>query len=315
MNSQERTAGRSSLEQLSDEQRATLELLLAHDQTYDDVSSTLGMPAARVRERAHSALEALAPPEVRRLDAESRASVSDYLLGAQSGVEAKATRKLLRRSEPARAWALSALESVGPLYEEGGEPYVPGHRLGRRDDAGAARGASQDSGNDSRRWKVGATAAAVVAVLALAALGVALAVDEDSTAAGQEAGTDNGPRVLARLDLRPLGDIDGAASALLLENEGRRLMFVKGQLPPVRGGDVYRFWLLNTPEDAVPIDAQATDKTGHFEANGPLPEDWENYRYLNVSRESSGSDTAHSGESVLEAPLWRRRLAHFFGRL
>jgi hypothetical protein len=51
--------------------------------------------------------------------------VADYLLGQQAPDEARATRDYLKRSESARSWALSLLDSLDPLYPNGASPPVP----------------------------------------------------------------------------------------------------------------------------------------------------------------------------------------------
>lgn len=85
----------------------------------------LGMPAARVRDLAREALGDLAPATAARVDPQWRGQIADYVLGQQTGPEATATRSHLGRSEPARAWAYSLLDSLGHLYPNGGMPEVP----------------------------------------------------------------------------------------------------------------------------------------------------------------------------------------------
>ena len=54
-----------------------------------------------------------------------RGQLADYVLGQQSGPEATATRGHLRRSEAARTWAGSLLDSLEQLYENGSMPAIP----------------------------------------------------------------------------------------------------------------------------------------------------------------------------------------------
>ena len=79
----------------------------------------LGMPEARVRELARDALVELAPVSVRGVEDDWRGQLADYVLGQQSGPESTATRGHLRRSEAARAWARSLLDSLEQLYANG----------------------------------------------------------------------------------------------------------------------------------------------------------------------------------------------------
>lgn len=116
----------STLEQLPADRRAIIELILRRGQSYADLAETLQMPEARVRRYAREALASLSPQAADRVESEWLGQVADYLLGQQGGPQAKATRAHLRRSEPARDWALSTVTSLGDLYREGEEPEIPG---------------------------------------------------------------------------------------------------------------------------------------------------------------------------------------------
>ena len=128
-----------TLDQLSGEKRAILELVLRRGQSYDDIAAALDMPVERVREHARDSLAALAPLTARRVDSQWRGQVADYLLGQQSGPEVKATRAHLKASEPARAWALSTLDSLGDLYAHGREPFIPAGGRARPERPGRRR--------------------------------------------------------------------------------------------------------------------------------------------------------------------------------
>src|SRR3954447_11292101 len=114
-----------TFDQLPADQRAILELVVGRGQSYAELSTMLGMTPARVRELARDALGDLAPATARRVDPDWRGQVADYLLGQQTGPEATATRGHLKRSEPARAWAFSLLDSLGHLYPDGKLPEIP----------------------------------------------------------------------------------------------------------------------------------------------------------------------------------------------
>ncbi|MBX5470772.1 MAG: hypothetical protein IRZ21_12865, partial [Thermoleophilaceae bacterium] len=125
----------ATFDRLPAEQRAIIELVLRRGQTYEELSALLDMPAARVRELAREALAELAPHSASGVDPDWRGQIADYVLGQQSGPESTATRGHLRRSEPARTWAISLLDSLADLYPNGA-PEIPapdpGARAGRR---------------------------------------------------------------------------------------------------------------------------------------------------------------------------------------
>jgi hypothetical protein len=115
----------ATFDQLPADQRAIIELLLKRRRTYDALSDMLDMPASRVRELAREALTELAPNSARRVDPDWQAQVADYALGQQSGPESQATQGHLKRSEPARAWLLSIMDSLDQLYTNGSRPEIP----------------------------------------------------------------------------------------------------------------------------------------------------------------------------------------------
>src|SRR5687768_15501382 len=115
----------ATFDQLPPEQRAILELVLQRRQSYSDLADMLGMPTARVRQLAREALTDLSPRSAGRVDADWRGQIADYLLGQQTGPEGTATRGHLKRSEPARLWALSLLDSLDHLYDERDLPVIP----------------------------------------------------------------------------------------------------------------------------------------------------------------------------------------------
>src|ERR671915_202714 len=120
----------ATLDQLSDGQRAIIELILQQGQSYDRLADSPGMPDSRVRELARDALVRLAPLTARRVEEDWRGQLADYLLGQQSGPESTATRGHLRRSEAARSWARSLLDSLDGLYGDG-MPNIPDGERGR----------------------------------------------------------------------------------------------------------------------------------------------------------------------------------------
>ena len=105
----------AELDDLPDDQRAVLQLLVKQGQTYEDISGLLSIDTDAVRARAHAALEALGPAGGRRLAPERRAEVSDYLLGQQDDERRAGTRELLAGSASARAWARVVADSLRPL--------------------------------------------------------------------------------------------------------------------------------------------------------------------------------------------------------
>src|SRR5436190_7179708 len=124
--------GMATFDKLSAEQRAIIELVLQRGKSYAELSDLLAMPETRVRELARDALVSLSPVSAKRVEDDWRGQLADYVLGQQTGPESTATRGHLRRSEAARTWARSLLDSLDTL-SEAGMPQVPAAKRATRE--------------------------------------------------------------------------------------------------------------------------------------------------------------------------------------
>ena len=185
----------ATLDQLPAEQRAIVELVLQQGKTYDELAEMLGMPVARVRELARGSLIELAPVSVRAVEDDWRGQLADYVLGQQSGPEAAATKGHLRRSEAARSWTRSLLDSLEGLYPNGSMPAIPEGERGRRAAAAKPPGLAAPADADVKRRRLLAAAGALGALILLAVLvwpvGVLTGGDEDPEPAADQAAAGN----------------------------------------------------------------------------------------------------------------------------
>jgi hypothetical protein len=92
-----------SLDSLPPDQRAVLDLVLQRGRSYDDIASLLAVDRAAVRARALAAFDGIGPDT--GLAPESRALITDYLLGQLPEKVAEQTRDRLAESPYERAWA------------------------------------------------------------------------------------------------------------------------------------------------------------------------------------------------------------------
>lgn len=350
----------ATFDQLSAEQRAIIELVLKQGQTYDQLGDMLAMPMTRVRELARDALVRLSPVSAASVDDEWRGQLADYLLNAQSGPEQTATRGHLRRSEPARAWARSVLDSLEQFYSDGSIPTIPegergsegrGRRRRRREPEPAAAPVATPDADEAepkarkkrpsrpmrqpreprrplspaardavrRRRLAGGGALALVVLLAVLVwpVGVgplAIGGDDESSGGSGSADTDTGnaqnagtPQIVGQLELGPVESLEGNADAAgigAIASQGeQRTLIVQAQLPQNEEGQAYQVWLYNADDDAVSLGAQVTDDQGGFQGAGPLPDDFERYEFIDVSREDIRGEEGHSGASVLRGAL------------
>jgi hypothetical protein len=102
-----------SLDTLSPDQRAVLDLVLQRGRSYDDIARLLAIDRAAVRARALAAFDELGPDT--GIAPESRALITDYLLGQLPERVAEQTRERLASSPYERAWARVLASELAPM--------------------------------------------------------------------------------------------------------------------------------------------------------------------------------------------------------
>ena len=319
----------ATFDQLSAEQRAIIELVLKQGQSYDQLGDMLGMPTSRVRELARDALVRLSPVSAAAVDDDWRGQLGDYLLNQQSGPEATATKGHLRHSESARGWARSVLDSLEQFYADGNIPQIPEGEAApaprRERKAKKPKKVKEPKQPRERtpreprqRRDLSPGAAAVVRRRRIIGIGVLAAIvlfgilawpgkvllfkDDEPARASRTAAA---PRIVGQLVLRPQGDQgrNTAGIAVIAERSGDRQLIVQAQLPANKDREAYEVWLYNSQGDARSLGAQVTDQQGAFQGAGPLPANFERYRFIDVSREKVDQERGHSGTSVLRGRI------------
>lgn len=324
----------ATFDQLSAEQRAIIELVLKQGQSYDQLSDMLGLSTVRVRELAKQALVRLSPVSAAAVEDEWQAQLADYLLNQASAPEATAARGHLRRSESARGWARSVLDSLEQFYDEKNIPTVPDGEAPERQRRPRERKVSESEPGDSgperaaaRRWALAGRGVAVAWAAVVVALVVALVVlvwpvgvltgdDGDSPSAASSSGGADGENstaaegessgsteLLGQLPLAPVEELKGDETAggdagLITDGEVLQLV-VRARLPQNADEEAYEVWLWNSDEDALSVGAQVADPQGVFTGAKELPDGYEKYKFIDISREPVTGPKEHSGNSVL----------------
>jgi hypothetical protein len=305
----------ASYDQLSAQQRAIVDLILKRGQSYGQLADTLDMPETRVRELAGEALTSLAPVSAGAVDEDWRSQIADYLLGQQDAPEAASTRGHLRRSEAARAWSRSVLDSLEHLYPKGELPTIPAGDNGAEPKAAKParerkaptprRELSPEAAAVVRRRRIAGIAAAAVALLFILLIwpvGLLTGGDDSDDAGDRASGQQTqlvGQALLRAVPGSGANRDRHAGVAIVTEQDDKLELGLEARLPPTKRNQAYEVWLYNSPEDAVSLGAQVTDRQGAFAGRADLPEDYKSYRFLDVSRETVDQDTGHSGASVL----------------
>ncbi|MEA2332780.1 MAG: hypothetical protein QOH58_2918 [Thermoleophilaceae bacterium] len=297
----------ATFDQLSDEQRAIVELVLQQGKSYDELAGMLGIPEARVRELARDALVDLAPVSVRGVEEDWRGQLADYVLGQQAGPEATATRGHLRRSEAARSWTRSLLDSLEQLYADAGLPEIPDGERGSRRAAAPARPAGERSplapaggGTVQRRRILAAAAAAVLILLVVLVWPVGLLTGGDGDGGSADAGQDAGG------DAPISTQMEGAA--VIAKQGGKTQILVTAQgLEPSTDSSAYQVWLYDSEAKRKSLGATVTDQQGNLQVVGELPAGYEQYKFIDVTSVAvtgqGDSQSFENGPSVLRGLL------------
>ena len=309
----------ATFDQLSPEQRAIVELVLRQGKTYNELSDMLNLPEGRVRELARDALVELAPVSVRGVEEDWRGQLADYVLGQQSGPEATATKGHLRRSEAARSWARSLLDSLEQFYENGSVPAIPegerGSRGSRRAAAAAPSREVRPGGgvlaatDPGRRRLLMAVAAGLIVLLLIVVIwpvGVLTGDDDDSGSSGADStpASQNSSQGQQASGGQQSGQPAGIA--IVVQRNGKKQLLVQAaNLAPSGQSEGYYVWLYNSPDDAKSLGGQVTDQQGNYQALGAFPADYAKYKYIDVTRQRVGNDpnVKHSGDSVLRGTM------------
>jgi hypothetical protein len=323
----------ATFDQLAEDQRAIIEIVLRQGRSYEQIGEMLDLPPSRVRELAREALAELAPFTAEFVDPQWRGQLADYVLGQQTGPEAQATRGHLKRSEPARIWAYSLLDALDEFYEDGEQPEIPVGETGGRSrsrGAAAAAAANGDTGTEpqaAKRTGGGLSPAAqsalmrrrvlagigIVAVIALLVFAVTQIVGGDDnskksdTTASSTGTTPNQAgaqgQIVAQAVLAPIGkSFKGAGVAGVYQSGNQTYALVRAKVPPSTGSNKYVLWLYNSNTKRQALAADKTDKQGNFQGAVPLPNGWQNYKFLDVTYQPTTANAA-AGQSVLRGPL------------
>jgi hypothetical protein len=304
----------ATFDQLSPEQRAIVELVLRQGKTYDELADMLNMPEGRVRELARDALVELAPVSVRGVEEDWRGQLADYVLGQQSGPEATATKGHLRRSEAARSWARSLLDSLEQFYENGSVPAIPegergrGRRTAAPEPAAGSREPSERRpglapvGDPVMRRRLMFGAGALVLLLLI--IGVwpfgLMTGDDDSSSTDQPSAATAGQNRQTSANGQPAG-----IAIVVQRGDKKQLLVQAANLAPSGQSEGYYVWLYNSPDDAKSLGGQVTDQQGNYQAIGAFPADYQDYKYIDVTRQEIGKDpnVQHTGDSVLRGTM------------
>jgi anti-sigma-K factor RskA len=215
--------------------------------------------------------------------------IGDYVLGE---LEAEERRRLegRLREDPALGERVEGLEAIGSLLES-----LPGEAwetLGPRPGGVPERDRRRAPARRRLllRLQPGLVAAACTVLLGAGiAIGVAI----------ERPGGPGGPTVV----LHGLAGGQSTERAVARMTPDGRMVLSVQRLPPTGPNSYYELWLMNSLHDLVAVASFRVGADGRAELDVPLPVAASHYRYLDISLQQSAAGPAHSGDSVLRAPI------------
>ncbi len=326
-----------SVDTLAPPQRAVLSLILAKGKTYEEIAGLLGLEAAAVRERAHLALDALAPREGARPAPRHRAAIGNYLLGQQADAAAT-TFAYLESSVAGRDWARALgreLESLagGRLPPIPADPDLPTPTApapadpptaapppsprppdtAPQPDEPAAAGTPSPAAPVSRRGGallIGGVlvlvAAAAVAVLVLTGGSPHKPPPKPATA---PTATTPPATLAGQITLKPAPGTSARGLAAVFARAARRgIAIAASGLRPTSPHVAYGVWLYNTRADSQLVGyLPAVKADGRVSAFADIPTGAVRFRTLVLTREGSSRATT-PGQILLSGAIPARSL-------
>lgn len=240
----------TELDRLPPDQRAVLSLVLDRGKSYAEVASMLGISEATVRDRARTALDALAQA------GEPTASQA----GASAAPEQAAARggsTLAGARQPAASATNPRLRGALLL---GGIVVVIVVAVILLTSGGKGSGTSASTTPASSTNTSSST----------------------STSAAK-------PRIDKKLTLSPVEpESHAAGEAYVLSDGNRNAFYVAAHGLPPSNGFFYAVWLYNSPSSSAPLGrAPSVGSNGRLEGGGPLPSNASDYAKLIVTHETS----------------------------
>jgi hypothetical protein len=290
----------TELDRLPPDQRAVLSLVLDRGKSYAEVAELLGIPENTVRDRAHTALDALAN-DVAAPSSSSPRSGRSVRPGAESGPGERpgatgttaASRFAAAGVGPGSARASTGASSAPPPRPR--KPRSPQTSTGSRR-AGALL--------------LGAIVVVIVVVVVLVSGGGGKGSTPPTTAAGTPTTTTGTtststtsatkPKLESTIRLSsPEPSTNASGIAYVLSDGSRRAFYVSAQGLPPSSGFFYAVWLYNSPSNAEPLGrASSVSSNGRMQGGNPLPSNAGDYAKFIITRETS-THPSQPGPTVL----------------
>lgn len=176
--------------------------------------------------------------------------------------------------------------------------------------ADPVRGAKADQRPRGRRWGGLQWRAGGLLVGATACVAVGMAIGAFVIGGGSASPGAAPPTVAAtpteRIDLRPLEDapVGARAVANVFASAGSEHVELRiAGLPPAPAGSFYEVWALGKQGRMASLGSVAVDSHGDGHASMLVPVSLDRFPVIDISIETADGNPAHSGHSLLRAPV------------
>src|ERR1700722_12231801 len=294
----------TELDRLPPDQRAVLSLVLDRGKSYAEVAELLGIPENTVRDRAHTALDALADGV-----ATAGSSHTGSGRGARPGAESGPGERSGAAGATATSKSTAAGVRPGSARASAGASSVPPPRP-REPRSPQASASSRRAG----ALLLGAIVVVIVVVVVLVSSGGGKGSTPPTTAAGTPTTTTTTttgtsststtsatkPKLDSTIRLSsPEPSTNATGVAYVLSDGSRRAFYVSAQGLPPSSGFFYAVWLYNSPSNAEPLGrASSVSSNGRLQGGNPLPSNAGDYAKFIITRETS-THPSQPGPTVL----------------
>jgi hypothetical protein len=111
-------------------------------------------------------------------------------------------------------------------------------------------------------------------------------------------------QVVAQAVLNPIGkSFKGTAAAFVYMSGQQTFAIMRAKLPPSADTHKYVLWLFDGNKNYYPLAADVTDKQGNFQGAAQLPSNWTNYKFLDLTYQTTPKKKTSHGTSVMRGPL------------
>ncbi len=290
----------SPLDELPPDLRATLSLLVDRGKSYAQVADLLGIPETVVRDRAHTALDALASgPDTGDMDAPTRHTPSPEAPAPEAPAPEAIPQRAPAPREAASSWTSRTPPSL-PVSRRGGAILLAAIVVVVVVVVLLLTGGSGGSSSHNTSQSTAGTTST-----ATSTPGGSSSAGHTSTGASKKTSTSaKSPQITKQITLTPSEPSSKSIGLVEVLTEGtQHAFYVAAEHLPPSNGFFYVVWLYDSPTKAEAISKAPTVKSdGRLQGGALLPTNASEYHKILLTHETNERATT-PGPVVLSGPF------------